>query len=279
MIAFNFEYYKPDDIDEALDTYQSLVQKGKKVLYYGGGTEFISMARVNNVYADAVIDIKGIPECSTLLAENSIIIIGSGITLTRIVESNIFPLLGQSSRRVADHTIQGKITLGGNLCGTIIYRESVLPLLLCDSKVIIASANKRRTVSINEVFNKRMNLEPGEFIVQIVIDKEYALLPYAHVKRTKQDKIDYPLITSAALKKDNKIRIAFSGLCQFPFRSREVENALNDLSLPEEVRINNAIQNLPEAILNDDAGSSGYREFVLVNIIRDTFKRLGGVNC
>jgi CO/xanthine dehydrogenase FAD-binding subunit len=121
-----------------------------------------------------------------------------------------------------------------------------------------------------------MKLDEGEFISQIIIEEKYKYLEHAHVKRTKQDKIDYPLITLAAMKEDNKVKVAFSGLCEFPFRSLEVENSLNDCSYSLEDRLNNALLNLPQAILNDDNGSSEYRRFVFENIIRSTFRRLEG---
>ncbi len=47
-------------------------------------------------------------------------------------------------------------------------------------------------------------------------------------KEQKNEKIDYPLITMAGLKKDNKVHIAFSGLCEYPFRSNIIEDILND---------------------------------------------------
>ena len=51
MIAFDFEYYKPDTVEDAVKLYNKLNSNGKKPIYYGrGGTEFISMARMNNRY-------------------------------------------------------------------------------------------------------------------------------------------------------------------------------------------------------------------------------------
>lgn len=107
---------------EAVDIYTRLCSEGKQPLYYGGGTEIISMARTHNIYTDAVIDIKGIPECNQQIYENSKLTIGSAVTLTNIAESNFFPLLSLTVERIADHTIQDKITLGGNIAGAIIYR-------------------------------------------------------------------------------------------------------------------------------------------------------------
>ncbi len=84
MIPFNFEYYRPDNLDDALKLYHRLSSEGKKVKYYGGGTEIISMARVNNVHVDAVIDYKDIPQCNELKIEDNLLKIGSATTLTKI---------------------------------------------------------------------------------------------------------------------------------------------------------------------------------------------------
>ena len=44
MIPFDFEYYRPDSISQAVDLFMSLTRQAKKPMYYGGGTEIISMA-------------------------------------------------------------------------------------------------------------------------------------------------------------------------------------------------------------------------------------------
>ena len=63
MIPYDFDYYRPKTLVEALELSRRLKLSGQKVLYYGGGTEFISMSRLNNIYTDAVIDIKERGEC------------------------------------------------------------------------------------------------------------------------------------------------------------------------------------------------------------------------
>ncbi|WP_027624942.1 FAD binding domain-containing protein [Clostridium lundense] len=276
MIPFNFEYYKPETVDEAVKLYIELNTKGKKPLYYGGGTEIISMARAYNVYTEAVIDIKGIPECNVQELRDNKLVIGSAVTLTQIAEANLFPVLGLTVQRIADHTIQDKITLGGNIAGTIIYREAVLPLLISNSEVIIGSLNGRKQVLLSDVFDGRIKLEEGEFIVNVIIDNRFLSLPYLHVKRTKSDKIDYPLITLAALKDNNRINIAFSGVCSYPFRSSLIEDYLNDKSLPANEKINNAINNIPDSILSDLAGSDSFRKFMLQRMLTEVLDKLEG---
>ena len=43
--------------------------------------------------------------------------------------------------------------------------------------------------------------------------------PFVSIKRRQQWDTGYPLITVAALKMDEEVRVALSGLCPFPFRS------------------------------------------------------------
>jgi len=278
MIPFNFEYYKPETIEEAVNTFNKLKIIGKKPMYYGGGTEFISMARMHNIYTEAIIDIKAIPECNVYQLQNNELIIGSAITLTNIAELNLFPLLSLAVKRIADHTIQGKITLGGNLAGTIIYREAVLPLMVADSEIVIAGMDEIKKVPLKDVFDKRIQLNEGEMIIQTVINNQFLSMPYIHVKRTKNEKIDYPLITMAGLKNNNRISIAFSGVCEYPFRSSLIEDILNDNSVSVNEKINKAINNMPDQILNDLGGSSEYRKFMLYTMLYEALSELGVVS-
>ncbi|MFL0268356.1 FAD binding domain-containing protein [Candidatus Clostridium radicumherbarum] len=278
MIPFDFEYYKPDNVEEAVNLYRSLHESGKKPLYYGGGTEIISMARAYNVETGAVIDIKGIPECNIHEIRENSLVIGSAVTLTQIAEFNLFPILGLTVQRIADHTIQDKITLGGNIAGTIIYHEAVLPLLISDAKVIIANSNGRKQFLLKDIFDKKIHLNNSELIVSISLDSRFLSLPYLHVKRTKNDKIDYPLITMVAQKDSNWINIAFSGLCRYPFRSAIIEDYLNDNNLPQNKRINNIINNIPADILDDLAGTSDFRKFTLQKLLIEVLEKLGGCN-
>lgn len=277
MIPFNFDYYRPDTIEEAVQIYKELDSQVKEPLYYGGGSEIISMARVHNIHTKAVIDLKAIPECNILEFRGDILAIGSSVTLSRISESKLFPLLGKAAGRIADHTMQCKITLGGNLGGTIIYKEAVLPLLLSDSHALVASGNKLKQISIHDIFNERLQLSKGEFIVQFIIGKEYTSVPYVHVKKTKNEKIDYPLISIAALKKDERIRLAISGVCSFPFRSAKLEEYFNDKNSPWETRAANVLEYLPSPVLNDVSGSDSFRKFVLKSMLINTLETLEGI--
>lgn len=275
MIPFNFEYYRPDTAVEASRTFDSLDAQGKTPLYYGGGTEIITMARTGNLRMGAVIDIKAIPECNGLEFRGDDLVIGAAVTLTRIAESHTFPLLGKTVMRIADHTVQGKITIGGNLAGTIIYREAVLPLLLADARVAVEGTNPR-VIPLSEVFNERLHLERGEFVSRIFVHRRFTACPHYHDKVTRVDRIDYPLVTLAALKEGDRIRVGLSGYYPYPFQWNGVEEELNRRDEPPEARAERAVAQMVLCPLDDIRGSWEYRRFMLQSTLCEALRQLGG---
>ena len=134
---------------------------------------------------------------------------------------------------MADHSARGKITLGGNICAQIFYREAVLPFLLSDSDVIIAGPKGMKVAAINQIFDEILQLKKGEFLVALTTHKRFIDAPFISIKRRQQWDTGYPLITIAALKIDGEIRVAISGLCPFPFRAKNMEAVLNNRQWPQ----------------------------------------------
>ncbi|GIN40167.1 MULTISPECIES: FAD binding domain-containing protein [Heyndrickxia] len=275
MIPYDFDYYRPTSIQEALTIYQTLKHAGRKPMYFSGGTEIITLGRVNWVYTDAVIDLKGIPEYHVLFKSESRLILGAGLSLVQIEEANPFPLLSKTASEIADHTARTKITLGGNICAQIFYREAVLPFLLSDSLMVVAMHDGMKIFPIHEIFSKCLCLNEGDFLIQVSTDQKFVEAPSISIKRRKQWNTGYPLLTAAALKVDGAIRLAISGLCPFPFRAFEIEELLNHSDLSMEEKINGAVERLPSPILNDVEGSAEYRLFVLKNTLIDILQELG----
>ncbi|MDP4103756.1 MAG: FAD binding domain-containing protein [Bacillota bacterium] len=275
MLPFDFDYYKPATLQEAIELYQSLSRQGKKPMFFSGGTELITLGRIELLYTEAAIDLKDIPEVHVIQVTENQLILGSALSLTKIEEANIFPLLTKTVSEVADHTARGKITLGGNICAQIFYREAVLPFLLAESQAILAGPEGIREVPINDIFQEELKLKQGEVLVQLVTDKQAIDAPFTSIKRRQQWETGYPLITIAALAINNGVRVAISGLSPFPFRSLEVEAVLNNRRISIEERINQAVERLPQPILDDVEGSSNYRIFVLKNLFVEVMNLIG----
>lgn len=271
MLAFDFDYYLPDTINEAVDIYESVRKEGKTPLYYGGGTEIISMGRVFNVKPDAVIDYKNITECRGAGTDGRAIFFGSAATLNDIIESKLYPLLGLAAGRIADHTVRCKMTLGGNLAGTIYYHETLPPLLLADSTVYLAGPSGMRQAPLIDILNSKNGLSPGELIVRISLDKKFASLPYIHVKKSKIEKIGYPLITFFAIYDEGILNAAVSGMCDYPFRFESID-IKNDRSPGDLAR--QLAERIPRPVLDDIGGCSAYRDFVFKKTLENAIVKL-----
>ncbi len=269
MIPFDFIYCRPQTLQEAADAWRMLQAERKNALYYAGGSEIITLCRVGAIRPDAVIDVKCIPELTKISRDDAFLHIGACCTLNQIKESNFYKLLGLACGRIADHTNQCRITLGGNLCGTIIYRETSLPLLLCDASVTLSTPDKERIRPLQSIFGEKMKLLPGELLTGVHIPAWALTAPYAHIKKAANEKIDYPLVSIAALRKDGVLRAAFSGICSHPFRCEAIESVLNDNTLSPAARAERAAALLPAPPVNDAEASEKYRLFVFQNTIRE----------
>jgi len=259
MIAQDFAYAQPDTPEQAVALYQEFARH----LYYGGGSEIITMCRAGVISPGGVIDLKQIPQANVLGIAGDSLVIGGCVPLRAIKDSGLFPLLGLICGRIADHTNQCRITLGGNLCGAIIYRETALALLLTDAEVMLFGPGGERTVPVHAVFDGRMRLQPGEFVLQARIPTAFLGFPFVHVKRTAGEKIDYPLLSLSAIACPEGMRFALSGLLPYPFRSTEMEKALNGRSMSRDQRLDDALTRLPGPPVTDYQGSGEYRRFVL----------------
>lgn len=275
MISYDFAYYRPTSIEEAINQFQDLRSQQKTVIYYGGGTEFISRARRNELNVDAVIDLKYIPDCNILKKDQDKVVFGSTTTLTEVANSNFYPLLTEVIRKIATQTERNKITIGGNLASHLPNREALMPFLLSDSQVAIAGKNGTKIVNMNDIFNNGFQLEDGEFIVKIITKQKFTTYPYFNSRQTKQSRVNYPIVSLAAMKIDNQIRVACSGVCHFPFRLSEIETTLNHPTTKNDKVINQAINHLPAPLLDDLQASAPYRKFVFKNALTDLLVKTG----
>ena len=280
MITFEFTYYQPKNISEAVDLHRQLSSQAKQPLYYAGGTEILTLGRVNKVYTEAVIDLKHIPECTEVKEVDGALYAGAVLPLSTLREAlqsrQKFSLFSDTIRGIADHTSRNKITIGGNLCGTIIFREMTLPLLLTDSQIGVMCENGIDQRSVHDVCKERVELAEHEFIAYVRTDQKYGECPSVVIKKRKQGTIGYPIVTAAAIKIDRQFRVAVSGYAAYPFRSFELEALLNESGISAEDRVAKAVKLVSDKAICDVNGSKEYRSFVLKNVLHEILVRLEG---
>ena len=267
MIPFDIEYLRPSSVTEAAEAWRQASDAGRSVRWFGGGTELVTGARDGTVAYDVVIDLKRIPETRVLDLDEGRF--GAALRLTEVVESGgasggpAYPLLAAAARGVADRTVRNSITLGGNLCGMLPYREAALPLLLFDATVVLHGPGGERRAAMGSVWDKRLRLLPGEFLVSVELPP-VAREPGFYRRRTREPRVDYPLVTLCMARVDGAVRFAVGGVYGYPVRSHAAASATAEA----------AVAAIPDRIWNDLRGSAEYRRALLVQSLAEGLEAL-----
>lgn len=264
MIDFDFEYMLPENVEDAVAAFR----KGRQAYYYNGGTECISRARMNEINPDVLVDVKHLAACHVYEKQDNLVKIGAAVPLNKLIDEPLFPMLAKVVQSIATRTARNKITVGGNLCSQLPYKEALLPFLLTDSEMIVATAKGIDKRSIHEL----KNMKEGELLLQINTDASLMEYPFTHIKKTKQSGVNYPIVTIVTLKKGDEKSVAFSGLTSMPFRSKHMEEALVKHRLESETAIETVLNLLPEDILDDVQASKEYRLFVCTTALEQLLK-------
>jgi CO/xanthine dehydrogenase FAD-binding subunit len=287
MIPFDIDYIRVDSIEEALAAYTDSERNGGTVRFLGGGTELITMARSGRLVFDTVIDLKHIPELLQFEPDGRRF--GAAVRLTDLADhraAEVCPLLALSARGVADRTIRNAITLGGNICGVLPYRETVLPLLLFEASVTTAGPGGVATQPIVGRFDKRLRLDPGEFVVSVELPPGASNAGF-YARRTQDSRVDYPLVTICMAETDGAVRLAVGGVFGYPLRCTAAEDRLNDLLGVGQVgrdtvaqAVDGAVQTMIECAgskpRTDSRASGEYRTELLRQVLTDGVERLRG---
>jgi len=276
MIPFDFEYYQPSSPEEAVELYTILEADQKTPLYYSGGTEVISFGRHGKLRFGALIDIKKIEQMNVFKVEDNSLLVGAGVSLSALADQNLYPLLARVARAVADRTVRNRLTLGGNICSRLPYREAVLPFLLAEAEALVIGSSGIRSEPLSALFEKRLRLAPGELLVQLSLSESKTNLISLTKRREKHGPVNYPLLHTAAATCEERLCFAVSGLCTYPFRSPEVEEVLNEKSHTVKDRIDRAVNLLPADIRSDDLASAEYREALWRQDLADMIEEMEG---
>jgi len=200
-------------------------------------------------------------------------VFGSALSLSEIVDSKAFPLLDRTCLGIADRTVRNRLTLGGNVCGRLPYREAILPFLLCEGEALIAEEKSTRWVPLKAIFDKRLKLAPGELLVQMAVPKEALELPHSVVRKTKGGRIAYPIVSAAGVKAKGAIRIALSGAFAYPAllgSTSSFEEGVGATSPFVEL-----IEPLAASFISDVWASSDYRRLLAELSVAQIFEELG----
>jgi len=169
----DFQFVAPKTLREALSCL-SLHGDNSRIL--AGGTDLLVQMRGKRYQPEYVIDVKQIPELNELSYGNRKgLVIGASVPCFRlyndpnIVES--YPGIIDSASIIGGIQIQGRATLGGNLCNSSPSADTTPALIAYSAVCNIKGPNGKRTVPVEEfcLSPGKNALQLGEILVSIQI--------------------------------------------------------------------------------------------------------------
>ena len=167
------EYVAPTTVEDAV---AALAEKGDAARPLAGGTDILVQLRGGRRQADRIVDVKKIPELNELSYDpQDGLRIGAAVPCHRVYEDETiaaaYPGLIDAASLIGGIQIQGRASLGGNLCNAAPSGDGIPALIAHNAVAEVAGPNGRRDVPVEDFCTApgRTVLEPGEFLVAMRI--------------------------------------------------------------------------------------------------------------
>ncbi|MEN8039895.1 MAG: xanthine dehydrogenase family protein subunit M [Actinomycetota bacterium] len=233
VIARNFEYQRPDTLEEAIGI---LSDHTGSAQILAGGTDLVAWMRDDAIAPDLVVDIKNVPGLNDLTMDGDTLHIGSLVTFTDIIESEIVnehaPLLAEMADTVASGGIRNRATVVGNICSAVPSCDAGPVLLVYDTVVHLIGPDGARSVDIKDWFVglRETALSEDEIVSHLTIDLGSHGGVYVKLMRYGGEDLAQASVGILAYP-DNEYRIAFGAVAPTPIRSARIEDTLRGKSL------------------------------------------------
>ncbi len=266
----NFDYEAPTSLAVALEL---LAQPGE-VRPLAGGTDIIDQLKSNRRNADLVVDLKRIPELSSLESNGSGLRIGSAVSCTDVhnftAKNSGYAALSESSELVGSIHIQNRASVGGNVCNAAPSADTIPALLIHEAIARTASASGEREIPLIDFFAGpgQTVLAKGEILKELVLPAPSANTASAYLRFIPRNEMDIAVAGVGSLievdpstKVVTKARIALASVAPTPVRAYAAEEYLEGTAI-DEATINKTANLAVQAAvpITDVRGSAEYRK-------------------
>ena len=188
------DYTVPKTIDEAV---QAMASKGDRARALAGGTDLLVQLRGGRRSADLVVDLKAIPELNALSysAQNGLTV-GAAVPCYQVygdqAVASAYPGLIDSASLIGSIQIQGRASLGGNLCNAAPSADSIPAIIALGGVANVVGPNGSRQVPAEEFCTApgRNVLQPGEILVSIHLPAPQAHSGAAYLRFIPRNEMD-----------------------------------------------------------------------------------------
>jgi len=140
-----------------------------------GGTDLLVQIRADVLDPELIVDIKRIPETRTVTEEKGGWRIGAAVTGAELKEhprlKHVWPGVVEAANLIGSTQVQGRATLGGNLCNGSPAADSVPALIAAGAVASLAGPKGRRDLPVEDVMlgPRKLALTKGEIVVSFLL--------------------------------------------------------------------------------------------------------------
>jgi len=191
-------YEAPGSLAQAIEL---LAQSGARVL--AGGTDLLVQLRSGRSGPCVFVDVKRIPEIVRLELGPSELWLGAAVPAAAIVEScevaRLWPGLVEAVDLIGSTQIQGRASVGGNLCNASPAADTGPALCAVGARCVIAGPRGERTVPVEQFTTGpgATVLGPGELLVGFRIARPGARSADAYLRFIPRTEMDIAVVGAA----------------------------------------------------------------------------------
>jgi CO/xanthine dehydrogenase FAD-binding subunit len=140
-----------------------------------GGTDLLVQMRADIVDPELIVDIKRIPETRAITEEKGGWRIGAAVTGAELKEQarlkQVWPGVVEAANLIGSTQVQGRATLGGNLCNGSPAADSVPALIAAGAVATLAGPKGKRDLPVEDVMlgPRKLALGKGEIVVSFLL--------------------------------------------------------------------------------------------------------------
>ena len=236
-------YVAPETLNEAIET---LNKANGQAMVLAGGTDLIVQMRAEQIEPKTIVDIKQIPEISDINIYSGDVYIGAAVTGAELNENievkKLWPGVVEAMELIGSTQIQGRATIGGNLCNGSPAADTVPALIAADAVAKIASKNGIRELPVEQFLEGpgKSKLEVGEILVSLRLPKRQNRSSDSYLRFIPRTEMDIAAVGAGVnITLDNedncmKARIALGAVAEKAIRVHEAEAVLVGSKLDEE---------------------------------------------
>ena len=265
-------YEAPETKGEAVSLL-AMAEGNARVL--AGGTDLLVQLRAGMVEPGVVVDIKNIAETREINAENGGFRVGAAVTGAELDEhkelKQLWPGVVEAVELIGSTQIQGRASMGGNLCNASPAADSVPALIAAGAQCNIAGPDGERTLPVEEFCEGPgiTILQSDEFLVSFVLPSRPPHSGDAYLRFIPRTEMDIAVVgvgVNLTLDADGKCvaaRVGLGAVAATALLVSDAAEALIGTRVDEE-----AVESMSSAIraacrpIDDKRGTVAYRTHV-----------------